>query len=126
MEGTFSVYLEGQTVGEVTVRREGLYYCFQARCRLKGEDVCRLTANGEKLGILVPVGEGFGLETKRPAKQFSGDWYFQVIPNRPVLEGRFIPIKPEEPFGYLNRLKDGYYCSRNGQPGIMINKNAGT
>ena len=120
MEGTFQVSLAGQTVGTVQVIREGLYYRFRARCCLEGEAVCRLMANGENLGILVPSAGGFGLETKLPAKRFAGAWDFQIRPNRPVLEGRFVPIKPEEPFSYLERLKESYLIRRDDEIGILL------
>ncbi len=121
MEGFFEVYLHGQAVGKVEVRREGLYYCFLCRCRISSQSVCKLTANDVSLGILVPMGDGFGLETKLPVKRFGSEtWDFQVMPNRPVLEGRFVPIKPEEPFAYLERLKDAYLVRRDGQVGVFI------
>lgn len=121
MEGFFAVYLNGQAVGKVQVKREGLYYRFTCRCRLSSQSVCKLEASGVSLGILVPMGDGFGLDTKLPAKRFpEGDWDFEVMPNRPVLEGRFVPIKPEEPFAYLERLKNAYLAKRDGQVGIIL------
>ena len=127
MEGFFEVYLHGQAVGKVEVRREGLYYRFRCRCRLSSQSVCRLEANEVSLGILVPMGDGFGLDTKLPVKRFREEpWEFEVMPNRPVLEGRFIPIKPEEPFAYLERLKGAYLARRDGQVGIILKENAGT
>ena len=41
------------------------------------------------------------------------------------LEGKFIPIKPEEPFAYIERLKDAYLVQREERIGICI-KEAGT
>ena len=120
MEGNFDIFLNGQTVGTVQVRREGLYYRFSARCRLREKEMCRLEANGMSLGIPVPEGDIFRLETKKPCKLFSDGWDFQIIPNRPVLDGKFIPIKPEEPFSYLARLKDSYLVRRDGELGILI------
>lgn len=46
--------------------------------------------------------------------------------NRPALAGRFIPIKPEEPFAYIERLKDAYLVRQDGQVGIIIKEEAGT
>ena len=122
MEGYFAIYLNGQSVGKVQVSREGLYYRFSARCQLTGDSVCRLMANDVSLCILVPLGDGFGLDTKQSAKRFSGDWDFQISPNRPVLEGRFVPIKPEEPFSYIERLKTAYLVKRDKQVGILLNE----
>ena len=120
MEGTFEIYLNGQTVGSVQVSREGLYYRFSARCHLREKEMCRLEANGVSLGIPVPEGDCFRLETKKPCKLFADGWDFQIIPNRPVLEGKFVPIKPEEPFSYLARLKDSYLVRRGDMVGILL------
>ena len=121
MEGTFEIYLNGQTVGTVQVSREGLYYRFVCRCRISGSSVCRILANGVSLGIPVPCGDGFELRTKLPIKRFPEEsWDFQLMANRPVLEGKFVPISPEEPFAYLERLKDSYLVRRENSIGILL------
>ena len=126
VEGIFEINLHGQAVGTVQVSREGLYYRFSARCRLEQDVVCRLEANSVSLGILVPIGSRFGLDTRLPVERFPGEsWDFQIFANRPVLEGKFIPIKPEEPFSYLERLKNAYLVHRNGSYGILIKENSG-
>ena len=124
MEGTYEVYLARETVGSVTVTREGLYYRFVCRCRLSS-DVCKLRISCEgkevTLGTLVPSGGDFCLNTRIPAKRLgTGQPQFTVIPNRPVVTGKFVPISPEEPFAYLERLKDAYLECRNGQLGIVF------
>lgn len=127
MEGFYEVFLHDQAVGKVEVIKEGLYYRFRCRCRLSSSSVCRLVTGDVSLGILVPMGDGFGLETKLPAKKFAqGTMEFQIMPNRPVLDGRFIPIKPEEPFAYIERLKNAYLVRQGGQVGILLKENAGT
>lgn len=130
MEGNYPVYFGEQAIGRVLVRKEGLYYRFCCRCTLSGEVVCRLAAvcDGEPihLGILVPIGESFGLDTSMPVKRIgSRTPQFQVLPGRVVTNGRFIPIKPEEPFAYIARLKDAFLAYQNGQAGIMF-QNEGT
>ena len=125
MEGTYKVFFGGQNVGNVRVSREGLYYCFHCRCRLSGEIVCKLIVTcGDvqvHLGVLIPTGEGFGLETKVPAKRLGeGEPSFHIQPNRVIMEGRFIPIKPEEPFAYIARLKEAFLARQEGQPGAVI------
>ena len=125
MEGNYPVYFGKQAVGRVTVRKEGLYYRFCCRCSLSGEVVCRLAVicEGEPihLGILVPMGESFGVDTSLPAKKIGQrQAEFQVLPGRVVTNGRFVPIKPEEPFAYIARLKDAFLAYQNGQPGVMF------
>ena len=130
MEGNYPVYFGKQAVGRVMVRKEGLYYRFCCRCTLTGEVVCRLAVicEGEPvhLGILVPVGESFGLDTSLPVKRIGETApVFQVLPGRVVTDGRFVPIKPEEPFAYIARLKDAFLAYQNGQAGVIL-KEKGT
>ena len=125
MEGTYELQFGGQAVGKVTVSREGLYYRFRCRCRMPGDVVSRVLVRcgdrEESLGVLVPEGDGFGLNARLAAKRIGqGSVVFTVVPNRPQLTGEFIPIKPEEPFAYIARLKDAYLAAVDGQPGIVI------
>ena len=77
MEGIYTVYLGKDPVGQVTVERQGLYYCFHCRCQLHSEVMCRVTVSSggkhESLGILVPVGEHYLLTKKLPVKQFLSE-----------------------------------------------------
>ena len=127
MEGIFEIKLWDKVVGRAEVKREGLYYRFFCRCHMREDTLCRVAVGREDLGILVPVDDGFGLETKIPAKRFADTVpEFRLIPNKPMLEGKFIPIKPEEPFAYIQRLKEGYLHCRNGEYGLVIKEKAGT
>lgn len=125
MEGTYPIVLSGKEVGQAEVTRQGLYYHFFCKCRLTGEVICRLAAVcGEKmenLGIPMPESGYFMLQKKVPVSKFQGDsLQIRVLPRHPQLEGKFVPICPEEPFSYLSRLKDAYLQRRNGQLGIVI------
>ena len=118
-------------VGKVQVLREGLYYRFFCRCRLSGDVVCRLAVRcGEKeenLGVVVPVGDGFGLDKRLPVKNLGeGEMTFFLMPKQERLEGKFIPIYPEEPFSYIARLKDAFLARQNGQIGVVIKEIQGT
>lgn len=125
MEGTYPLIMQNERVGQVQIRREGLYLCFSCRCHLEKEEICRvqISLSGEKrnLGVLVPEGEGFSLKTRIPAKQLGqGEPEFLVLSNRTASEGTFVPIKPEEPFAYLERLKEAYLIRKNGQVGAWF------
>ena len=131
MEGYYEVFFGGKSVGKVQVSREGLYLRFDCRCRLTGEVVCKLTVacgdRSENLGILIPMGDGFGLETRLAAKRLGeGELTFQIVPNRVVIPGQFVPIYPEEPFSYIARLKDAYLARQEEQVGAVIREKAGT
>ena len=89
-----------------------------------GEDVPKtdLCANEEiHLGIPVPAGDAFVLETRIPVKRLpEGEFRFVLLPRHRELEGKFIPLSPQEPFAYLSRLKDAYLEKRDGSIGIVI------
>ena len=131
MEGNYVLHFGGQAVGKVQVTREGLYYRFQCRCRLSGDVVCKVVvrcgAGQESLGILAPEGDGFCLATRLPVKRFlEATPEFLVMPNRTAMTGKFVPICPEEPFTYLERLKNAYLSMQNGQIGAVIRETPGS
>ncbi len=119
------ILLGGQPIGTAQVRREGLYYCFDCRCRLSGEVVYRLTVRcgerTENLGIPVPEGSRFVLRTRIPVKRLGeGDLSIRAEPKHTDLGEKFVPLAPEEPFRYLRRLQDAFLQTRNGQIGVVL------
>ena len=127
MEGKYDIKLWDKPVGTADVTREGLYYRFRCRCRLAMDAVCKVSVGEISLGVLVPEGDWFVLNTRLPVKRFTGEKMdFQVITDRPILAGKFVPIKPEEPFAYIERLKTAYLTRQDGQIGVIIKEKAGT
>jgi len=125
LEGNYGVYFGNSLAGKVQVMRQGLYYRIVCRCRITGAVVCRLYANcgtgKEDLGIVVPIDDGFGIDTRVPVKRFGeGEVTFRLCPKQEFAEDSFAPIFPEEPFSYIARLKDAFLEHRNGQIGIRI------
>lgn len=125
LEGTYGVYFGNQLMGKVQVLRQGLYYRFICRCQLTGDVVCRLSvACGDKqesLGVVVPMDGGFGLDTLLPAKRLGqGKPEFLLLPKHDVPAGKFVPICPEEPFAYIERLKESFLVRKGQQVGIML------
>lgn len=125
MVSEYDIYMGNKKVGIAMVERLGLYYCFDCRCRLPEGTLCRVVAedNGrhENLGILVPQGGAFTLSTKLPIKRFADEIFsFRVIPKHPSGQGFFAPVYPDEPFGYISRLKNAFLEIRNGQLGVRI------
>lgn len=125
MEGTYNVWLGNESVGQVSVERQGLYYCFCCRCQLHSEVMCRVTVScggsNESLGILVPVGRNYVLSKKIPIKKFNqGIPEFWIMPKHPQMQEIYIDIYPEEPFGYISKLEKAYLDRRRGSPGIRI------
>lgn len=125
MEGSYELTQGSKPCGKVIVDRQGLYLRFSARCRLSGDVVCRLMVScggkQEDLGIFVPMDGQFGIEKKIPAKRLGeGTPEFTIRPKGEKLEGKFIPIYPEEPFSYMSKLKDAFLATQAGQIGIVI------
>ena len=116
------VRLGERTVGRAQVQRQGLYYVFTCRCSLSGDTVWRLNVScGDSqvdLGVLVPENGEFCLATRRPVKTIGeGKLLFTLKPSREGKGTKFAPIYPEEPFSYIQRLKDAFLEERNGQIG---------
>ena len=125
MEGKYAVTFGQTEVGIVQMKREGLYWRFWCRCQLSGDVVCRLVVqcgnSRESLGVVVPEGDGFRLDTRLPVKKLEpGEPRFTLVPRHETGEGHFVPLHPEEPFAYIARLKDAYFVRRYGQAGMMI------
>ena len=125
MVGSYEILDGNRIAGTVQITREGLYYHFSGRCGLLGTDVCRLQVScgevQENLGVLVPVDGEFGLEKKIPIRRLGeGVPQFTVQRDRKKNVGKFVPIYPEEPFGYMERLKNAFLARQAGQLGVVI------
>ena len=125
MVSEYDVYMGTNVVGAAFVERQGLYFCFNCRCRLSVGSLFRVMVecdgHHENLGILVPQGGWFVLETRLPVKRFGdGVLRFFVTPKYPSGQGTFIAVYPDEPFAYLTRLKNAFLDYRNGQAGVVI------
>ena len=117
-------YEISQGTGAVTVEKQGLYYHFSCRCRLSGEVMHRLVVTTDAgrvdLGVCVPMDGQFGVERRVPCKRFGKDPKFQLLPKHERMQGKFVPIYPEEPFAYMTKLKNAFLDVRDGQIGIVI------
>ena len=125
MEGKNDVRFGNRIVGTVRVYRQGLYYRFCCRCSLSGDVICRLKVRcGEReqdLGILVPMEGGFGLEKMLPAKYLGeGSLEFYLGAKGEFTSRLYSPIYPEEPFAYIEQLKDAFLIGSDGRMAICI------
>lgn len=125
MDGTYEILRGGEPVGQARVEKQGLYYRFSCRCKLSGEVIYRITvACGEKcesLGVPVPEGNAFVLTARIPVSRLGdGEPIFRAVPRHPERDGKFIPISPDTPFTYLNRLESAFLERRAGQTGIVL------
>lgn len=125
MEGNYGVYFGSEMAGKVQVKREGLYYRFTCRCKLSGDVVCRLHVTcgdkRESLGVVVPMDDGFGLDTRIPVKHLGeGEMEFRLLPKYDVPEEAFVPVYPDEPFSYIERLKNAFLARKEGRVGVSF------
>lgn len=129
MEGFYPVMFGNCQVGKIQIIRSGLYYRFICRCQLTGDVISKLQMDCEGiqtvLGIVVPFDGGFGLDTRIPVKKIpKGKPFFYLKPNKEAVTDRFIPIYPEEPFSYIEKLKQSYLIRKGNQLGIIIKTEA--
>ena len=117
MEGTYPILHGDQPVGKAVVIRQGLYYC--VTCRLQPEKPGIYRAElccgkmVENLGIV--------LTRRIPASRVAGGApEFRIFHKNMTLQGQFVPISPEEPFGYLDRLNNAYLMRKGQKIGIII------
>ncbi len=116
------VYLDHEQVGEVTVTRQGLYYRFACRVQLPSDSHSRLYAYGEgdsrDLGLLVPNGNYYELQTRVPVKYFGpGEYRFCL--DQPKAQ-EFIRVSSNEPFSAVDRLEWGKFAICGGKRGIVF------
>ena len=116
MVGKYEVTLDGQAVGTAELSREGLYYRIRCRCRLKENQLYRLYADGEKVGVLAPENGEWTLITKVSAKRLRQGCVFSLDENRE----QFFPFRPGEVFDHLDKLRRGHLGFREGEPGLIL------
>lgn len=126
METCYEVYLGKSAAGKVQLRRDGLYVRVTCRCQADPGQIFRLYAvtdrGRENLGVLVPEADGLLLDRKIPAKRLSGSLRFEISTGTGRPEGKFVPICPEEPFGYIAELKNAFLETEQGRVGIRTEK----
>ena len=112
----YDVIYADTTVGRVELEREGLYVRIRCRCRVQDNEMHRLYAGGEKIGVLIPENGDLVLDTKVAAKRLKEGCTFSLEEK----VRNFIPIHPGEAFGYLGKLRLSKLAFREGEPGIFL------
>jgi hypothetical protein len=96
--GSYPIILDGETTGELSVSREGLFWCFEARSEGRGELV-RLSVYGEGregyLGIMEPFGEMLRL-TKKLSRAALRDFPLKISYAGQAGESDNTPLVREE------------------------------
>ena len=129
MEYHYEVYMGSDAVGKVNIIKQGLYYRVLCRCIVPSDTVYRLYAitetGREKLGVLIPDGDGVLLDRKIPVKRLQEFSRFILSSRSDEDKGRFVPIYPEEPFSYIGQLENAFLEIQNGQVGVCIKDSSG-
>ena len=119
----YPVFLNKKCVGNAAVRQEGLYCRILCRCDIFADGFVRLyVSDGEttrNLGILVPDGESFVVDTRIRAMDMKKDNLSFWVSQR-EREEIFIPIDPHEEFTCLDKLRQARFEIRNGVCGIVV------
>ena len=122
---TYPIMFGDENVGSAAVEQRGLYWYFRCRCCFGGQAVMRLVLRvgdrEENLGIPVPDNGVFRLDKRIAVRSLpKGQWRIFAVPKHGALDGKFVPISPEEPFGYLHRLENAYFLRKGDLPGAVI------
>ena len=121
----YEVCLNSQIVGSADVEKRGLYYHIICKCNLPNSGVYRVSVQSETmetdLGICVPMGNFFGLETNVPVKKMGeGKLVFQIASQRQDTAEPMIPIDPQKPFIHIDKLQKARLIQRDGTLGIIF------
>ena len=127
MEGLYEVTCGKTVVGKVQLVQQGLYYHVTCRCHLPDEQVYRLytVQDGcrENIGVVIPEGDGGALNKKIPAKKLTPqNLCFILSAGETSVSGKFVPVSPEEPFLYIDRLKTAFLQSDHGKSELIFKK----
>lgn len=125
MEGLYDIFRGSERIGKAEVTRHGLYYRFRCCCNLTGEVIYRIVVQcadaTENLGIPLPCADAFVLDKRIPANRFSTETpMFFAVPRHPKRRDDWIPVKPDEPFSYLDQIRNARFVIRDGTAGVVI------
>ena len=121
------MYLGRETVGKAYVSQQGLYYRITCRCAMSSGVIHRLVVacegRQESLGVLVPIDQEFGSDTKIPVKRLGrGPFQFLLLPKHRAMEEEYVPLSPQEPFAYITKLRECYLVRKNGEAYAVLKK----
>lgn len=118
ISGNYPIILDGETTGELTITREGLFWSFDAKCELRNE-IVRLSVYGDGiegyLGIMEPFGDMLRL-TKKLSRNALNEFPMNISHAGEKGEmdsiatvDYFNPPEPAEPPRYSGEFPRYYY-----------------
>ncbi len=125
MEGTYPLCLGAEALGQVRVKKQGLYYEYACKCQPFSETMydvyVQWGTDSRKLGLLVPQDGWLCLRGRIPVKQAGqGSASFVLRPRHCPVTEHFVPLHPQEPFAYLQRLENAYLAARGAEMGVIL------
>lgn len=127
MAQEYIVMGNGREVGTASVSIEGLYYRIRCVCKLPDGEIYRLmvdTDSGQTdLGIIVPVKEKFGLETRVSVKKLGeGKPRFWIQYGNSVPASHCFPLYGDQPFERIELLRKARLVKDGNIFKLAINK----
>ena len=126
--GSYPIILDGETTGEITVSREGLFWSFEANCEMRDE-IVRLSIYGDGkegyLGIMEPFGDMLRL-TKKFSRSALKEFPSSITHagQKGELEGieaeEHVKPKPAEAAQYNGEFPLSYYIKDNIVPVVPL------
>lgn len=121
----YDVMLNGDIIGSVRVKCEGLYTRFQCHCQLPDGQIYRLQlCCGEQkidLGVCVPMGTHFGVNKMCKTRQIpDGDKVFHMIRASQSKSAKVVPVLTGHAFDGISMLESARLHFENGRYGILF------
>ncbi len=117
----YDILLNDLTIGHVQVGREGLYYKFRCICKFNDNKIYRIKVNDGLteiiLGVCVPEGEHFILNTKIPVKKLQKDTLVFTAESR---NESVFTVETGKSFSCLDKLETARLQNANGQVKMII------
>lgn len=125
LDKTYPVYLDKEQVGNINLRKIGLYYNVDCKCSLPGNRIFRLFAQcGDwkcKIGIPAPEGTCYALRTNvRFGEVPVDDLRFFVATDEVHSDQQRILICEDKPCFHMDQLEDMVYDNYNGKAYLMF------
>ena len=117
----FAIEKNGVPYGNATIERQGLYTKISCSCRSPERILLKWSGGKRDLGVCVPMGEGYGIQTRIPTKHLGfEDLHFltQEGPPRSPAPTSYL-IAEDVPFTQLKFLRMGTLVYRAGRPSFQ-------
>lgn len=125
MNCQFDVYLGCQSVGKVTIQKQGCFYVIDCFCSIPMIEGYKLILNSNdkemNLGRFIPHSNGVGLKTRVKADTVDmSKVRFYILSAKSLSTSEFYPVYEDKPFAYLEKISQSVLQIRDGIYGIVI------